>query len=296
MGACFSLIAKRRPHWERPSQWVRVLTLPDDKTVQSKHRELQAKLERCGYPRGLVATAINSAMSLDKELLRVVKDKEPTSNDIAFVHTFDPGFPELFPRILGFASRLSNSRELKPIFGGTKVINSQREPSSLGHMLQHSRYEDSSVAVSDWGVKKCGHRGCGCCEDILEIKSYYFPNSGITYEIRAAMDCTVRNVIYCLQCKACSHTYIGETVNFRRRMSRHKSDSASMIHAAMEVSKHLCRCGMGFWRFPLFKVKEENKITRLVIEDKLVELLKPDLNRDQRNLLHLHTYRPHPPP
>ena len=171
--------------------------------MQSKHGELKAKLERCGYPPGLVATAMSSAMSLNKDELRVVKDKKPTNDVIAFVHTFDPGLPQLFPLIQGFTSSLFTSRELKPIFGDTRIINSQREPASLGRMLQHSKYEGSSVANNASGVKKCGMLGCGCCEDILEVKSFYFRNSGITFDIKTPMNCTVRNLIYVIQCKDC---------------------------------------------------------------------------------------------
>ena len=41
---------------------------------------------------------------------------------------------------------------------------------------------------------------------------------------------------------------------------------------------------MGFNICPLFKVGEENKIARLVKEDKLITLLKPDLNPGVENL------------
>ena len=136
------------------------------------------------------------------------------------------------------------------------------------------------------GVKRCGIKGCGCCEDILEVSSFYFQNSGINFEIKTPMNCTVRNVIYVLQCKLCSQTYIGKTVNFRSRMSSHKTSSRDP-DSAMEVGSHLYRCGEGFWKLPLFKVKVENKIARLVIENKLIKMLKPDLNRDTRNLLNL---------
>ena len=269
---------------------VRALT-DDDNTVHLKLEELRAKLIRCGYPRGLVSTAVQNALSLNVNDLRVVKPKDPTSDQIAFVHTYDPSLPQLFPLIKGFTSRLLNNRECKPIFGETRIIDSQREPSSLGLILQHSRFDDSSLPAIDTGVKKCGVIGCGCCEDILEVNSFYFRNSGITFDIKTPMDCTVRNVIYVIQCKDCEHTYIGETVNFRSRMSNHKSNSASLTYAVMDVSKHLYKCGKGFWKVPIFKVKKENKINRLVIEDKLVRLLKPDLNRDTRNLLHLITFK-----
>ena len=106
------------------------------------------------------------------------------------------------------------------------------------------------------------------------------------------MDCTVINLIYVIHCKNCGLTYIGETVNFRHRMSQHKSNSASLAEAVMDVSRHLCTCGKGFWKCPIFKVKKENKIARLVKEDRLIKWLKPDLNRDTRNLLHLTTGLP----
>ena len=38
---------------------------------------------------------------------------------------------------------------------------------------------------------------------------------------------------------------------------------------------------------PIVKVREDCKILRLVLEDGLIKLLKPDLNTDTRNLLHL---------
>ena len=101
------------------------------------------------------------------------------------------------------------------------------------------------------------------------------------------MNCTVRNVIYVLFCKKCEHSYIGETVDFRARMNAHRSNSSSEGAAVMEVSRHFFDCGLGFWVCPLFKMREENKIARLVREDYLIKLLKPDLNADKRNLLHL---------
>ena len=82
-------------------------------------------------------------------------------------------------------------------------------------------------------------------------------------------------------------SYIGETVNLRSRMSKHRFDSDTLQNATQDVSKHLFKCGEGFWVCPIFKVRRENKIARLVIEDKLIKMLKPDLNRDQRNILHL---------
>ena len=97
----------------------------------------------------------------------------------------------------------------------------------------------------------------------------------------------MRNVIYALFCGGCSQSYIGETVCFRDRASSHRSNSKCEDRTVMEVSRHLYRCGKGFKICPIVKVKEDCKILRLVIEDGLIKLLKPDLNTDTRNLLHL---------
>ena len=264
---------------------VRALT-DDDNTVHEKLKALHGRLERCGYPRGIVQTAFKSAMALNKEDLRKLKVKDDFSNEIPFVHQYDPTLPQIFPRIKELTSRLFSSRELKPIFGNFRIIDSQREPPSIGSLLQNSRFDENPSSNSG-GVKKCGIKGCGCCEDILEVSSFYFNCSSIHFKIKAPMDCTVRNVIYMIQCKRCSQTYIGETVNFRNRMSSHKTNSADSYCSIQEVSSHLYKCGGGFWKLPIFKVNVENKIARLVIENNLIKKLKPDLNRDQRNLLHL---------
>ena len=101
------------------------------------------------------------------------------------------------------------------------------------------------------------------------------------------MDCYVRNVIYPLFCGGCAQSYIGETVCLRDRANSHRSNSKCEDNAVMEVSRHLYECGRGFKICPIVKVKEDCKILRLVLEDGLIKLLKPDLNTDTRNLLHL---------
>ena len=101
------------------------------------------------------------------------------------------------------------------------------------------------------------------------------------------MDCTTRNLIYALFCGECNASYIGETVSLRSRVNTHRNNSKCEDNAVMKVSRHICECNAGFKVCPLLKVSKECKITRLVKEDNLVKLLKPDLNADKRNLLHL---------
>ena len=101
------------------------------------------------------------------------------------------------------------------------------------------------------------------------------------------MDCTVKNVVYALFCNGCDADYIGQTVCLRERMNSHRNKSKTDDPAMAEVSRHLYNCGKGFKVFPLFKIKEDCIYSRLVEEDVLINLLKPSLNADKRNLLHL---------
>ena len=189
--------------------------------------------------------------------------------------------------IKSIISRLFTSRECRPVFGDTRIIDSRREPRSLLRMFQHSKFDEVRPASISRCVTKCGSPRCKLCLCIMEGDSVFFRNSGMRFVVKTHMDCTTRNLIYALFCGGCGHSYIGETVCLRDRIATHRNNSKCVNNAVMKVSRHICECGEGFKVCPLLKVNQECKITRLVKEDNLVKLLKPDLNADRRNLLHL---------
>ena len=268
----------------------RIKTLTDDPELAwDRMLDLAVKLKGMRYPEGLVNTAMQDAMQLSTPELRNYKpEKQGEDNSIAFVHTYDPTRPELLQRLKKATAGLSTSSQTRHIFGGMRIIDSRREPFSLKRLFQKSRYNGSGRLAIDRGVSKCGQLRCCLCQDILEGDSVSFDSSGIKLIITHPMDCRVRNVIYAIWCKGCNKSYVGETVCLRERMNTHRSNSNHEDRASMEVSRHLLRCDAGFWVCPLMKVREDDKILRLVNEDELVKLVKPDLNADRRNLLHLH--------
>ena len=266
----------------------RVKTLTDDSELAAQEMEkLSSKLLKSGYPEGVINSAVRSAMMLSTEELRKPREKSSEENIIAFVHTFDPFHPDLLTKIKDLVSRIFTSTECRHVFEGMKIIDSRREPASLLRQLQHSKFDEPGSKILRKGVMKCGHQRCKVCSEILETDLVLFGNSGCSFKINTPMDCTVRNVIYALFCCGCSQSYIGETVDLRHRASSHRSNAKSEDRAVMEVSRHIYGCGKGFRICPIFKLKESSKILRLVMEDKLIKLLKPSLNADQRNLLHL---------
>ena len=104
------------------------------------------------------------------------------------------------------------------------------------------------------------------------------------------MSCITRNLIYAIFCINCGFSYVGETVNLTSRMAAHRSNSKTLDNGSQEVSLHLHSCAKGFHILPLFKLREENKIARLVKENYFIKLLKPDLNTGQRNILLLNWF------
>ena len=265
---------------------IRALT-DDDHLVREKMDDLSARLKLGGYPEGMVKSAVQMAMGLSVSDLRKVKPKSEDGDCITFVYTYDPEYPEFMNNIKSIISRLFTSRECRPIFGNSRIIDSRREPASLLRMFQHSRFDDPLSEAIMRGVTKCGLPNCKLCWEIMEVDKVLFRNSGKTFVIKSKMDCTTRNVVYALFCNKCDLSYIGETINLRNRASSHRNNSKSLDRAVMRVSRHICECGQGFRMCPILKLKEECKITRLVKEDNLIKLFKPDLNADKRNLLHL---------
>ena len=266
---------------------VRTLT-DDDRQCQVQMGALMTKLKNSDYPPGLIRTAVSSAMELNPKDLRMTKVSSNKDVELlTFVHTFDPTLPQITSEVKQLISRIFSSKELKPIFGGIELIDSLREPLNLTRILQHSKFDENPEEVNGSGVVKCGLQGCRSCEEILQVDELYFPNSDVTFKIKAKMQCISRNVIYAIFCQNCGQSYIGETVNFRERMNGHRNKSTTSAYIGAEVSRHLHNCGGGFRSCPIFKVRDETKISRLVMEDIFIKMLKPDLNTDKRNLLHL---------
>ena len=266
----------------------RVKALTDDKEMALKEMTaLSSKLLNSGYPEGMVHSAVRDAMMLSTDVLRQPRIKSNDDKIMTFVHTYDPSHPDLMWKIKNLVSRIFISLECRSVFGDIKIIDSRREPLNLLRQLQHSRFDESGATFNKRGVTKCGMPNCKLCTEIMETDRIFFDNAGFAFRIDTTMDCTVRNVVYALFCGGCAQSYIGETVDLRHRANSHRSNAKSEDNAVMEVSKHLYRCGQGFKMCPIFKVKEESKILRLVVEDNLIKLLKPDLNADRRNLLHL---------
>ena len=276
----------------------RVVALTDDPNIaMEKLQELALKLKRSSYPPDTINLAIHQAMQLKTKDLLLKTDKPDQVESIAFVNTFDPFYPTLFAEVKSHFRKLKTNFETKPFFENVKLINSLTNSNNIKNMFQHSKFDFSgNKQTIPRGVTKCNAPKCKTCENILEVNSVFFKNTGITFQIKTPMNCLARNVVYYIICNKCKEDYVGETVNLRNRNNSHRSNSKEESRAVMEVSRHIFCCDAGYKICPILKVKQDCQITRLVKEDSIIKLAKPSLNQDTRNLLHLQLYQPPPNP
>ena len=76
------------------------------------------------------------------------------------------------------------------------------------------------------GMKPCNKNSCETCPFVRTGKKFKNPHNNSTYNINSSLDCTSRNVVYCLFCNkpGCGKIYVGETEReLRERFSEHKT-------------------------------------------------------------------------
>ena len=117
----------------------RVRTLTDDNVRCEKEMDaLAQKLANSNFPLGMIRTAIKSAFNHDPTELRLKSNSNESSEEdgsISFVHFYDPSLPKLFSEVKTLISRIFTSGDLRPIFGGVRIVDSLREPASLTRTL-----------------------------------------------------------------------------------------------------------------------------------------------------------------
>ena len=104
-------------------------------------------------------------------VLLLSKEKTTDGDDkkvIAFINTYNPRNPHVFPRILNCLAILNESPRMKNIMDNAKIISSQRQPPNLKSILTQSNF---SSQEKEKGISKCGDPLCGNCPYMMEGRS-----------------------------------------------------------------------------------------------------------------------------
>ena len=266
----------------------RICTIVEDQNLRH-HRLLELKnfLKIQGYPESLINTGITKAKLIPLNELRKCSQKVPDENVITFVHEHNPWHQNSFQFVRDSISMLNTSDRMAKIMNSMKIINAKKQPFSLKKILTKAKFDTNNTgSESTTGVTKCKNSRCLICKHhLITGNSFKFDN--IIFRIRFSLSCSAKNVIYVIKCNGCSASYIGETVDFRKRMNLHKSHIKTLSQHSLYVSKHINECpgnnskdiNNKFSVMPIYQTKENCKDTLTHMESRFIDRFKPALNK-----------------
>lgn len=177
-----------------------------------------------------------------------------------------------------------NDTHLLNVFKETEFINSKRQGPSLKRILTRAKFTDNQRLDNDGPmVTKCNKVRCKLCDNINVCSETFFPESNFTFQIKNAMNCDSKFVIYHLSCLKCKASYIGETQDLRGRTNTHRSHSNKPPDNCLFVSQHLFECAkdlnVKFKITPFYKLHTNSREFRLLKESYFIDKFQPSLNR-----------------
>ena len=101
-------------------------------------------LQNKEYPPDLITSTINKAKDIPQGELRKVKVKTQDKNTSAFVSTYNPHNPYIFPMIKNTFPVLRKSNKLSNVADNIKIINSKRQPLNLKKILTRARFHSDA--------------------------------------------------------------------------------------------------------------------------------------------------------
>ena len=106
----------------------------------------------------------------------------------------------------------------------------------------------------------------------MEGSSILFKNN--TFEVNDNMTCKAKNIIYVIQCGGCNEQYVGETVNFRSKVTLHNQHIRVPELRKIPVSGHIADCcdrEPEYFIFPFYQMKTETYKNCVQTERKLIK-------------------------
>ena len=211
------------------------------------------------------------------DLLRKNKMNDKEKSLIPYVTTFNPHNPEKYPEIRHNKAILLRDEKLKTLFSKKTFLKSKRQPPNLKKLLTKAKFSNKNE--TKFTVTKCKEPRCGLCKYLKDGSSFNF--KGKQFNVNSDMTCTVKNVIYVIECRECRKYYIGETNNLRNRTTLHNQHIRHENLRMTPVSGHIASCSNmdpKYFMFPFYKMNSDSIIDRKEKEKLFIQKYKPDLN------------------
>lgn len=174
---------------------------------------------------------------------------------------------------------------MKKAFSDCQIVFGTRQPKAIRNLLIRSKFSSLPTIITKqvglFNCRKCIYHEDGYIKACKE--SRFGPNGTFVWKYSRYFNCNAKNVVYIIKCNHCSEFYIGETNDFKKRVTKHKSD---VIHPensnCKKLMTHLRKCSNFyepyFTIFPVYYVEEPNK--RRFIEKRFIHRFRPTLTSD----------------
>ncbi|XP_070208302.1 uncharacterized protein [Littorina saxatilis] len=196
----------------------------DEETFRSRCTELKGKLEKRGYPTGLINAAVETVGARSRDsVLQYVNSNQPKADRVPFVIRHNPSNPPLGRWLKGFMPVLHTSARMKKAVPNPPIVG-ERNCYNIRNLLMPSGLPPSQnlTPVSSAGCHSCP--GCVLCAGHLrDTTTFSSVVTGQSFHIRDCLSCTSTNVVYLIDCEKChGKQYVGETgQTVRRRFYGH---------------------------------------------------------------------------
>ena len=191
-------------------------TVRNNSKEETRDRELRKCIqdfENSGYKQDELLTMKEKALAKFADNRARITDD--TKEELTFpLHYFNK--LEEFKTVVN-----SLKTEFNELIGNTRIMFAVKKQSSIGNMLVKNKELSSNLNTTQIG-QKCNAPGCRQCP--LVSPENRFMINGITLTTPKSLNCKAKNIIYMWNCKLCSETYFGRTVQHcHNRTSGHRS-------------------------------------------------------------------------
>ena len=245
---------------------LRIKRICENEEDYRRHRsELKFQLRKRGYSGRSIETQLQKVDRMDRlQLLQKDINRQKTDR-VPLVLTYSKSLPDIRAILRKHQDTLFTSERMQDIFPKPPLL-AFRKDRNICDTLVHSK-TNRALRTTE---KRCA---CEYCTRI--VKSDISDTASTkSYPVQQDVDCSTRNLIYCLLCNRCNVTvYVGETErSLKERLTEHLRDVRN--RADKPINRHFENHSAADVRISvLAKMFNGSKISRLLHEEIWIKLL-----------------------
>ena len=174
------------------------------------------------YPTRVIDNAIERIMQITREESLQRVERRNDSGKVTFVIKFDPRLPKVSEILHKNFNVMKRDPEMRDVFEQGTQVAYKRHKNLRDTLCRATIYPISSKPSREQkGFKRCLE--CIACKYGESTKHFYATANGKKHHVVNRIQCSDRNVVYCIQCRKCNFQYVGKTINeLKDRINKHR--------------------------------------------------------------------------